>query len=81
MSPDAFNKMDEENRKNDVEKCQNIVSRVVLYDDQKGWGVICSGLTSDFKTNTNTFDIKYEDGSQHRVTLKFDELVVPPLTN
>ena len=50
------------------------ILEVLLFDNDKGWAEISSGLTSDFKANTNSFSIRYKDGSEDKITFSIGEI-------
>lgn len=52
---------------------QKVILEVLLFDKEKGWSEISSGLTSDFKANTNSFKVRYKDGSEDRITFSISE--------
>lgn len=53
---------------------QKVIIEVLLFDKDKGWAEISSGLTSDFKANTNSFNIRYKDGSEDKITFSISEI-------
>ena len=53
---------------------QKVILEVLLFDKDKGLAEISSGLTSDFKANTNSFNIRYKDGSENRITFSIGEI-------
>lgn len=70
----ALKKEIEELKKYQLTQDQKVIVEVLLYDREKGWAEISSGLTSDFKANTNSFNIRYKDGSEDRVTFSIGEI-------
>lgn len=50
------------------------ILEVLLFDKEKGWAEISSGLTSDFTANTNSFNIRYKDGSEDKITFSIGEI-------
>lgn len=53
---------------------KKVILEVLLFDKDKGWAEISSGLTSDFKANTNSFNVRYKDGSEDRITFSIGEI-------
>ena len=49
------------------------ILKVMTFDHDKGWGEISSGMTQDFKTGSNSFNVKFDDGSENTITFKVDE--------
>ncbi len=70
----ATQKEIKELKKHQLTQDQKIICEVLLYDREKGWAEISSGLTSDFKANTNSFNIRHKDGSEYRVTFSIVEI-------
>ena len=60
-----------ENKLTQDQKC---ILDLFLYENSKGWGEVSSGLTSDFNTNTNSFYVRYKDGSEYRIEFKISEV-------
>lgn len=50
------------------------VLNVLMCDHEKGWGKISSGLTQDFQTGVNAFNVAFDDGSEHRITFRVEEI-------
>lgn len=50
------------------------VLNVLMNDPEKGWGVVSSGLEQDFKTGMNVFNVRFKDGSEHRISFKIEEI-------
>lgn len=61
-------------KENQLTQDQKVILDVLLFDKDKGWAEISSGLTSDFKANTNSFNIRYKDGSEDRITFSISEI-------
>jgi hypothetical protein len=50
------------------------VLNVLMRDPDKGWGKISSGLTQDFETGMNSFNVQFDDGSEHCISFKVEEI-------
>jgi len=50
------------------------ILEVLLYDSEQGWAEISSGLESDHVTHTNSFNIRYKDGSEYKISFRVSEI-------
>lgn len=60
--------------KKDEEIDKDVISGLILFDSEKGWGSISSGLTANFEANINSFNIRFKDGTEHRVEVRINEV-------
>lgn len=50
------------------------VLNVLMRDQDKGWGKISSGLTQNFQTGFNSFNVRFDDGTEHCISFKVEEI-------
>lgn len=50
------------------------VLHVLMHDPDKGWGKISSGLTQDFQNGLNSFNVRFDDGTEHCISFKVEEI-------
>lgn len=50
------------------------VLRVLMHDKDKGWANISSGLTQDFESGLNSFNVRFEDGTEQCISFKVEEI-------
>lgn len=57
-------------------KNQDIVTvgKLFLYDPDKGWAEVSSGLHQDFQGGLSSFNVKHKDGTEYRVSYKVEEV-------
>jgi hypothetical protein len=61
-------------KNNQLTQDKKCILEVLLYDSEQGWGEISSGLTSDHVTGTNSFNVRYKDGSEYRISFRVSEI-------
>ncbi len=61
-------------RKLDIDTTEDcrVVSELVLRGDDNKLGQLIRGLGVDFNANTNTLCVRYQDGKECRVIIKFE---------
>ena len=47
---------------------------LLMHDSQRGWGELSSGLTQDFDKGQHSFNVRFTDGTEQRVTFNVTEL-------
>lgn len=50
------------------------VLHLLMYDRDMGWAKISSGLDQDFESGFNSFNVRFKDGTEHRISFKVSEL-------
>lgn len=61
----------EESQIDDDKAC---VLNVLMNDPEKGWGEVSSGLEQNFQDGLNAFNIRFKDGTEHRISFKIEEI-------
>lgn len=46
----------------------------MLCDPDKGWGKISSGLTQDFQSGLNSFNVRFNDGSERCISFTMSDI-------
>lgn len=59
---------------NEITSDMRLVLEVIMWDAEKGWAEISSGLTSDFQKNVNSFNVRFNDGTQQRISFSIEEI-------
>ena len=59
---------------NEITSDMRLVLEVLMWDAEKGLAEISSGLTSDFQKNVNSFNVRFNDGTQQRISFSIEEI-------
>ena len=59
---------------NAIDEDKANILHVLMHDRDKGWGEISSGLTQDFLTGLNSFNVRFDDGTEHRISFEVEEI-------
>ena len=50
------------------------VGHLFLHKREKGWAKFSSGLDQDFTGGLSGFNVRYDDGTEYRVSFKIEEI-------
>lgn len=55
------------------EDMATVVLKILMYDHEKGWAKISSGLTQDFEYVKHSFSVRFDDQTEQCITFSVEE--------